>query len=96
MRRDGDRADVTLAALDPGSARCGLVIAAHAPPAALALLHHQLFPVGHLEELAAPVTTTTRPARPNQSAGAEGVAHAGGVRGGEESDISGLGRCVER
>lgn len=49
-----------LAALDTGSARCGLVIAAHAPPAALVLLHHQLFPVGHLEELAAPITTTSK------------------------------------
>ena len=60
MRRDGDRADVTLAALDTGSARCGLVIAAHAPPAALALLHSEVFPVGHLEPLAVPVTTTSK------------------------------------
>lgn len=46
-----------LAALDPGSARCGLVIAAHAPPAALALLHHEVFPVGHKEDLLEPKIT---------------------------------------
>lgn len=60
MRCGGGRAAVILAALDPGSARCGLVIAAHAPPAALALLHSEVFPVGHLEALAVPVTTTSK------------------------------------
>lgn len=51
---------MTIAALDPGSARCALVIAAHAPGEPLTLLHHEVFPVGHLELLAVPVTTTSK------------------------------------
>jgi len=51
---------VTVAALDTGSARCALVIAAHAPPEPLGLLHHEVFPVGHLELLPVPITTTSK------------------------------------
>ena len=50
---------MNIASLDPGSARCALVIAAHATDAPLTLLHHEVFPVGHLEPLATPITTTS-------------------------------------
>ena len=46
------------AALDPGSARCALVIATDAP--VLALLSALVFEVGHLEDLPAPVTTHSK------------------------------------
>ena len=46
------------AALDPGSARCALVIATDAPT--LAMLSARVFEVGHLEDLPAPVTTHSK------------------------------------
>ena len=46
------------AALDPGSARCALVIATDAP--ALALLSARVFEVGHLELLPEPEVTVTK------------------------------------
>ncbi len=51
------------AALDPGSARCALVIARRSP---IEILHARVYPVGHLEELPEPVVTVTK----------AGIAHA--------------------
>ena len=48
-----------LAALDPGSARAALVIAEVDRPRAR-LLHHVVFPVGHLELLPAPKVTVSK------------------------------------